>query len=320
MGFFDKIAKGLQKARESFTEKISQLVSGAPAGKKLDEEQLEELEEILILSDVSVETAGKICGRLREMAKTEVIEAKDVKARLRDVIVEMLLPDVPLDLSGKPAVILVVGVNGVGKTTTIGKLTHQLQESGKKVLIGAADTFRAAAAEQLAIWAERCNCQMVRHEEGADPASVVFDTIQAGKARGADVIICDTAGRLHNKKNLMAELQKMGRVIEREAAESSKEVLLVLDATTGQNGLNQAKLFAQACGVTGIILTKLDGTAKGGVVIAIRDQLQLPIKYIGVGEQLNDLRPFSAVDFANALLFGEEEAPPMREKKEGPEA
>ncbi|MEG0541635.1 MAG: signal recognition particle-docking protein FtsY, partial [Angelakisella sp.] len=202
-------------------------------------------------------------------------------------------------------VIMVVGVNGVGKTTTIGKLAHHLQSEGKTVLMGAADTFRAAAGEQLSVWAERNNCQLVHHAEGADPAAVVFDSIAAGKARGVDVIICDTAGRLHNKKNLMDELSKMNRIILREAPNSSKETLLVLDATTGQNGLSQAKLFAEACGVTGIVLTKLDGTAKGGVVISIREQLGLPIKFIGVGEQIDDLKPFSAYDYATALLFEE---------------
>ncbi|MEG1875706.1 MAG: signal recognition particle-docking protein FtsY, partial [Angelakisella sp.] len=205
----------------------------------------------------------------------------------------------------RPAVIMMVGVNGVGKTTTIGKLAHYLITEGKTVLLGAADTFRAAAGEQLEIWAQRNHCQMIRHAEGADPAAVVFDTIVAGKARNIDVILCDTAGRLHNKKNLMDELSKMNRIILREAPDSSREVLLVLDATTGQNGLSQAKLFAEACGVTGVVLTKLDGTAKGGVVISIREQLGLPIKLVGVGEQLEDLKPFSAYEYATALLFDE---------------
>ena len=301
MGFLSFLTKGLKKTRNNLSMQIDSF-SG-----KITEETLEELEEILILSDVSVATAGKICSMLGAKLKKKEIRSDNLRGHLRDVIVEILSPDEELDLSGKPAVILMVGVNGVGKTTTIGKLTHYLQQQGKPVLTGAADTFRAAAGEQLEIWAQRCGCQIVRHAEGADPAAVVFDTISAGKARGVDVILCDTAGRLHNKKNLMDELEKMGRVIAREAPDSSKEVLLVLDATTGQNGLNQAKLFAQACGVTGIVLTKLDGTAKGGVVISIRDQLGLPIKFVGVGEQMDDLKPFSAWDYATALLFEEGE-------------
>ncbi len=301
MGFLSFLTKGLKKTRNNLSMQIDSF-SG-----KITEETLEELEEILILSDVSVATAGKICSMLGAKLKKKEIRSDNLRSHLRDGIVEILSPDEELDLSGKPAVILMVGVNGVGKTTTIGKLTHYLQQQGKTVLMGAADTFRAAAGEQLEIWAQRCGCQIVRHAEGADPAAVVFDTISAGKARGVDVILCDTAGRLHNKKNLMDELEKMGRVIAREAPNSSKEVLLVLDATTGQNGLNQAKLFAQACGVTGIVLTKLDGTAKGGVVISIRDQLGLPIKFVGVGEQMDDLKPFSAWDYATALLFEEGE-------------
>ncbi|MEG1943145.1 MAG: signal recognition particle-docking protein FtsY, partial [Angelakisella sp.] len=237
--------------------------------------------------------------------KKNNIDATRLRTELRDTIVELLSPDVGLDLSGKPTVIMVVGVNGVGKTTTIGKLAHHLKSEGKTVLMGAADTFRAAAGEQLEVWAQRNDCHLVRHAEGADPAAVVFDSIAAGKARGVDVIICDTAGRLHNKKNLMDELSKMLRIILREAPDSSKEILLVLDATTGQNGLNQAKLFAEACGVTGVVLTKLDGTAKGGVVISIREQLGLPIKFVGMGEQIDDLKPFSAYDYATALLFEE---------------
>lgn len=300
MGFFDFFSKGLKKTRSNLSMKIDGF-SG-----KLTADTLEELEEILILSDVSIATAGKICSMLGAKMKRKSIDATQLRSELRDTIVELLSPDVGLELSGKPAIILVVGVNGVGKTTTIGKLAHHLKSEGKTVLLGAADTFRAAAGEQLEVWAQRNNCQLVRHAEGADPAAVVFDSIAAGRARGVDVVICDTAGRLHNKKNLMDELSKMNRIILREAPDSSKETLLVLDATTGQNGLNQAKLFAEACGITGIVLTKLDGTAKGGVVISIREQLGLPIKFVGVGEQIDDLKPFSAYDYATALLFEEE--------------
>ncbi len=300
MGFFNFLTKGLKKTRSNLVMQMDG-ISG-----KLTPETLEELEEILILSDVGVKTAGHICQKLAERVGRRELDQGQLRTELRDVIAELLSPDQGLDLSGHPGVILVVGVNGVGKTTTIGKLTHHLMEDGKTVLMGAADTFRAAAAEQLEVWAGRCGCQIIRHQEGADPAAVVFDTITAGKARGVDVVICDTAGRLHNKKNLMDELAKIDRVITREAPESSKEVLLVLDATTGQNGLNQAREFAQACGVTGVVLTKLDGTAKGGVVISIKDQLGLPIKFVGVGEQIDDLKPFSAQEYATALLFDEE--------------
>ena len=301
MGFFDFLSRGLKKTRSNLVVQIDG-ISG-----KLTPDTLEELEEILILSDVGVKTAGHICERLAQRVGRRELDSGELRRELRDIIAELLSPDQGLDLSRPPAVIRVVGVNGVGKTTTIGKLTHYLMENGKTVLMGAADTFRAAASEQLEVWAQRCGCQIIRHQEGADPAAVVFDAITAGKARKADVIICDTAGRLHNKKNLMDELAKIDRVISREAPESSREVLLVLDATTGQNGLAQAREFAQACGVTGVVLTKLDGTAKGGVVIGIKDQLGLPIKFVGVGEQIDDLKPFSAEDFATALLFDEEQ-------------
>ena len=221
---------------------------------------------------------------------------------MKDIIMEMLSGSDELNIHTKPSIILVIGVNGVGKTTTIGKLAANLKAQGKKVILGAADTFRAAAADQLQIWAERAGVELIRHAEGADPAAVVFDTISAGKARGCDVIICDTAGRLHNKKNLMDELSKISRVIDREAADCDREVLLVIDATTGQNGVNQAREFKQAAGITGIVLTKLDGTAKGGIVIAIKDELNLPVKFVGVGEQIDDLQPFVAEDFVNALF------------------
>ncbi len=305
MGFLDFLTRGLKKTRSNLVVQVDG-ISG-----KLTPETLEELEEILILADVGVRTAGRVCSDLAARVGRRSLGPGELRRELREVLVELLSPDVGLDLSHKPAVILMVGVNGVGKTTTIGKLANHLMQEGKTVLLGAADTFRAAAAEQLTVWAQRSGAQIICHQEGADPAAVVFDSITAGKARGVDVVICDTAGRLHNKKNLMDELAKIDRIITREAPESSREVLLVLDATTGQNGLNQAREFASACGVTGVVLTKLDGTAKGGVVVGIKEQLGLPIKFVGVGEQIDDLRPFSARDYATALLFdeGEEEAP-----------
>ncbi len=300
MGFFDFFNRGLKKTREKLAMDIDSCAN------KLGADTLEDLEEILIMSDISVSTASKICSELGARMKRKNIDATELRKELKEIIVEMLSPDVSLDLSGNPTVIMVVGVNGVGKTTTIGKLTHHLMSEGKSVIIGAADTFRAAASEQLTVWAERNNCKIVKHNEGADPGAVVFDTIAAGQARGADVVICDTAGRLHNKKHLMDELLKMDRIINKAAPDSVKEVLLVLDATTGQNGLSQAKLFAESCAITGIVLTKLDGTAKGGIVISIKEQLGLPIKFVGVGEQIDDLKPFSAEDYAQALLFGED--------------
>ena len=303
MGFLDFLTRGLKKTRSNLVVQVDG-ISG-----KLTPETLEELEEILILADVGVRTAGRVCSDLAARVGRRSLGPGELRRELREVLVELLSPDVGLDLSHKPAVILMVGVNGVGKTTTIGKLANHLMQEGKTVLLGAADTFRAAAGEQLTVWAQRSGAQIICHQEGADPAAVVFDSITAGKARGVDVVICDTAGRLHNKKNLMDELAKMDRILTREAPDSSREVLLVLDATTGQNGLNQAREFAAACGVTGVVLTKLDGTAKGGVVVGIREQLGLPIKYVGVGEQMDDLRPFSARDYATALLFEEGEEP-----------
>lgn len=300
MGFFSKLAEGLKKTRDSMGQKMDALFHSFT---KIDEELFEELEETLILSDVGVASAEAITGELRARIKRQgITDAGEVKGILREVIAEMLEGGEGLQISTRPSVILVIGVNGVGKTTTIGKLAANLKAEGKKVILGAADTFRAAAIEQLQIWADRAGVDMIRHEEGSDPAAVVFDTITAGKARNADVIICDTAGRLHNKKNLMDELAKISRVIAREAPGCDTEVLLVLDATTGQNALNQARQFQEAAGITGIILTKLDGTARGGVVIGIKKELSVPIKYIGVGEQIDDLRPFSARDFADALF------------------
>ena len=301
MGFFDIFRKSVKKTKQSLSLELDSF-SG-----KITFDTLEELEEILILADVGVTTAGKICSRLGERIKRRNIDSTELRENLCEIVTELMEPDEPLVTETKPSVVLVVGVNGVGKTTSIGKLAYWLQGQGKKVLLGAADTFRAAAGEQLGVWAERVGCQMIKHAEGADPAAVVYDSITAAKARNVDVLICDTAGRRHTKKNLMEELAKIDRVLEREAPGCSRETLLVLDATTGQNGLNQAREFAAACGVTGIILTKLDGTAKGGVAIAIRDQLGLPIKFVGTGESIGDLTPFSAAEFAQALLLNEDE-------------
>ena len=302
MGFFDIFRKSVKKTKQNLSLELDNF-SG-----KITVDTLEELEEILILADVGVTTAGKICSKLGERIKRKSINSSELRENLCEIVTELMEPDEPLHTETKPSVVLVVGVNGVGKTTSIGKLAYWLQGQGKKVLLGAADTFRAAAGEQLGVWADRVCCHMIKHAEGADPAAVVYDSITAAKARNIDVLICDTAGRLHTKKNLMEELAKIDRVLEREAPGCSRETLLVLDATTGQNGLNQAREFAAACGVTGIILTKLDGTAKGGVAIAIRDQLGLPIKFVGTGESIGDLTPFCAADFARALLLDEEEA------------
>lgn len=305
MGFFNKIAEGLKKTRDSMMGKVDALLNSFT---KIDEEFFEELEENLIMADVGAVTSARICEQLRKKVKEEGLSnANDVKAAMKEIIAGMLEGGQELDLENKPAIILVIGVNGVGKTTTIGKLASNLKKDGKKVMLAAADTFRAAAIDQLQIWADRADVDIVKHAEGSDPAAVVFDAVNAGKARNCDVVICDTAGRLHNKKNLMDELAKIARVIEKEAPGCSKEVLLVLDATTGQNALNQAKLFKEAAGLTGIVLTKLDGTARGGVVIGIREELNIPIKYIGVGEQIDDLRPFDAKEFADALFDNTED-------------
>lgn len=309
MGFFNKIAEGLKKTRDSMMGKVDALLNSFT---KIDEDFFDELEESLIMADVGAVTSARICENLRKKVKEEGLsDPAAVKGALKEIIAQMLAGDEVLNLSTKPSIILVIGVNGVGKTTTIGKLAHNLHEDGKKVLLAAADTFRAAAIDQLQIWADRAGVDLVKHGEGSDPAAVVFDAINAGKARGCDVVICDTAGRLHNKKNLMDELSKIARVIDREAPGSAKEVLLVLDATTGQNALNQAKLFQEAAGLTGIILTKLDGTARGGVVIGIKEELNIPIKYIGVGEQIDDLRPFDSKEFVEALF---EDSPMAKEE------
>ena len=304
MGFFGRLAEGLNKTRESMARKVDAIVNSFT---KIDEELFEELEETLIMSDVGVATSAEICRRLRAAVKQRgVTDAAEVRELIKEIIADMLAGGEALSISTKPSIVLVIGVNGVGKTTTIGKLAASLKAQGKQVLLGAADTFRAAAIDQLQVWADRAGVEMVRQSEGADPAAVVFDAITAGRARGVDVIICDTAGRLHNNKNLMDELSKISRVIQREAPGCDVEVLLVLDATTGQNALNQARQFKEAAGITGIILTKLDGTARGGVVIGIRQELEVPIKYIGVGEQVDDLRPFNAADFVDALFGGRE--------------
>lgn len=301
MGFFDKLKNGLSKTKNSFDEKINNVFSNF---RKVDEELLDELEEALIMSDVGVETSTKIISNLRNRIKKEKIEnEEDVRNALREEIVNILNEvDNGLKLNTHPSVILVVGVNGVGKTTSIGKIANRLKKDGKKVVVAAADTFRAAAVEQLEIWANRANCDIVKREEGADPASVVYDAIQIVKQKDADVLICDTAGRLHNKKYLMDELVKIKKVIDKEMPESSKEVLMVLDATTGQNAISQVKAFKEAVDINGLILTKLDGTAKGGVVVGIVAENQMPVKFIGVGEQIDDMEIFNSEDFAKALI------------------
>ncbi len=301
MGFFDKIKAGLAKTRAALSDTLDEVFSGFAT---IDDDFYDELEETLILADLGVDTASKVIEELRRRAMNRGWSHPDhVKFGLKQLLTEMLnVGDTALDLSTKPSVILVIGVNGVGKTTTIGKIAKQLMDEGKKVVMVAGDTFRAAAADQLEIWAERTGAGIVRQHEGADPASVVFDGIQSAKAKGADVIIIDTAGRLHNKTNLMNELNKISRVVNRELPDAAKEVLLVLDGTTGQNGLIQAKAFKEIAGVTAMAITKLDGTAKGGIVIAVSDALQIPVKFVGVGEQVDDLMRFVAKDYVEALI------------------
>jgi len=301
MGFFDKIKQGLAKTKKNMSIQMNNVFVGFTGENK---EFFDELEEALIMADTGVDTSVKAVDRLRGLVKERGLRGGDgVKAAFTEVLTDILqVGDSALCLNTKPSVILMVGVNGVGKTTTIGKLAAKMTASGKKVLLVAGDTFRAAAAEQLTIWADRAGASIVRHEEGSDPASVVFDGIAAAKARGIDVIIIDTAGRLHNKQNLMNELNKITRIIKRELPDASSETLLVLDATTGQNGLIQAKQFKETANITGIVLTKLDGTAKGGIVFAIADELKLPVKYIGVGESADDLMPFEPQEFVEALL------------------
>lgn len=300
MNIFSKIAAGLKKTKDSMMGKLEALMNSFT---KIDEDFFEELEELLITCDIGVETSLEICGELRKKVKEKgLTETAQLMSELKDIITEMLGEDTPIDLSAKPAVILVIGVNGAGKTTTIGKLAARYKNEGKNVLVAAADTFRAAAIDQLQVWTERAGVDIVKHAEGSDPAAVVFDAVTAAKARDVDVLICDTAGRLHNKKNLMDELKKISRIVHQQAEGCSLETLLVLDSTTGQNAVNQAKLFSETADITGIILTKLDGTAKGGIIISIRRELGIPVKLVGVGEKLDDLQDFRARDFVEALF------------------
>lgn len=300
MGFFSKIKESLSKTKQNISDGLNELFANF---RKVDEAFLEELEEILLLADVGFETTEKIIEELRRVAKLEKIEnAETLKNRLADIITEMMSGGNELNINTKPSVIIVVGVNGVGKTTTIGKLANMLKNEGKKVIIAAADTFRAAAIEQVEIWAQRSDIDLVKHRDGSDPAAVVFDAVQAAKARGADVVICDTAGRLHNKKNLMDELSKIARVADRELPGCDRETLLVVDATTGQNAVEQAKNFKEATDITGVVLTKLDSTAKGGVTIAVKEVTGVPVKLVGLGEQIDDLKVFDPADFAKALI------------------
>lgn len=305
-GFFSQLKAGLTKTRQNFVDKVEQVFTGR---KKIDEELFEELEEVLIRSDVGVNTSFELVERLRKEVKLrKVFEPSELTQILQELIAELLGEEVSLNFAQQgPSIILVVGVNGVGKTTTIGKLANQFKKDGKRVMMAAGDTFRAAAIDQLEIWGDRCGVEVIKQREGADPAAVAYDAVQAAKSRNMDVVIVDTAGRLHNKVNLMEELRKVKRVIEREIPGAPHEVLLVLDATTGQNSLQQAKLFQEVAGVTGIVLTKLDGTAKGGVVLGIQGETRIPVKFIGIGEGMDDLRPFVPCDFAEALFGRPEE-------------
>ncbi len=301
MGFFDKLKQGLSKTRGSIAEKVNEVFASA---QQIDDDFFDELEEALITADMGAYTAAYIIEELRDRVEAKRLRTADrVKEELRDVIRYILTRgDCSMHLETKPSVVLVIGVNGVGKTTNIGKLAHFYKSQGKRVMLAAADTFRAAAIDQLDVWAQRSGCEIIKHQENSDPAAVIFDACSAAKARGCDILICDTAGRLHNKKNLMEELAKISRVIERELGEASKEVLLVLDATTGQNALSQAKVFSEVADITGIILSKLDGTAKGGVIVPIMREQNLPVKFIGVGEGIDDLQQFEPHDFCRALF------------------
>ena len=301
MGLFSKISGGLKKTRESFAAKLNDVFKFS----KIDDDLYDELEEILVTADVGVNTSTAICDRLRQIVKEEKIKEPDEARRALKRVIRELLGETPaLILNTKPSLILVIGVNGVGKKTTIGKLAYNLKQQGKKVILGAADTFRAAAIEQLQVWADRAGAEIVKHGGGSDPAAVVFDAISAAKSRGSDVVICDTAGRLHNKKNLMDELTKISKVVSRELPGADIETLLVLDASTGQNAVNQAREFAATSAITGIVLTKLDGTAKGGIVLAVKNDLGIPVKLIGVGEGIDDLQSFDADQFTEALFEG----------------
>ncbi len=301
MGFFDKLKEGLTKTRKGISEKIDQVLVSFG---KVDDELFDELEEVLISSDLGVPTVLRIIeGMKKKVKEGKVVDPLKVKALLKEELMEILGSEpTGLDLEPSPAIITIIGVNGVGKTTSIGKIANLLKKDGKKVILAAADTFRAAAIDQLQIWADRVDVELIRQEEGSDPAAVIYDALQAAKARKADVLICDTAGRLHTKKNLMEELKKVSRIIDREMPGAKRENLLVLDATTGQNAVSQAKTFSEVTDISGIILTKLDGTAKGGIVIAIKSELDIPVKLIGVGEHLDDLQPFNAKDFVEALF------------------
>ena len=300
MGIFSKIPQGLKKTKDSFIGGLQKVFNSFT---KIDEELFEQLEEQMIMSDIGVDTSVEICERVRKKVKERgITDPQQIMELIYEVISEIMGDDTGLDLTKSPAVIMVIGVNGAGKTTTIGKMCHQFKSEGKKVLVAAADTFRAAAIDQLQVWTERAGVDIVKHAEGSDPGAVVYDALEAAKARGCDVVVIDTAGRLHNKKNLMEELRKINRIIDSKAADSSREVLLVLDATTGQNAVSQAKLFSETAPITGIVLTKLDGTAKGGIVISIKNELGIPVKLIGVGEKIDDLQPFDSRMFVDALF------------------
>ena len=300
MGLFSKIKEGLKKTKDSMINKMQRVVNSFT---KIDEELFVQLEETMIMSDIGVETSVEICSRLRKKIKEQgVTDPALIMDLIQEIVAEMMGNDTSLDMSTTPSIIMVIGVNGAGKTTTIGKLCHQLKSEGKKVIVAAADTFRAAAIDQLQVWTERAGVDIVKHAEGSDPGAVVYDAISAAKARNCDVLVIDTAGRLHNKKNLMDELAKINRIMSTQAEGCSKEVLLVLDATTGQNAVNQARLFSETAEITGIVLTKLDGTAKGGIVISIMNELNIPVKLIGVGEKIDDLQPFDSKSFVTALF------------------
>ena len=315
MGFFAKIKEGLRKTKESVINRMHRVVNSFT---KIDEELFEQLEEAMIMGDMGVETSEEICTRLRKLIKERgVTDPAMIMELIQEIVADIMGDDIGINLSGKPAIIMVIGVNGAGKTTTIGKLCYQYKNEGKKVLVAAADTFRAAAIDQLQVWTERAGVDLVKHAEGSDPGAVVYDAIDAAKARNCDVLIIDTAGRLHNKKNLMDELAKINRIMESRAGECSKEVLLVLDATTGQNAVNQARLFSETADITGIVLTKLDGTAKGGIVISIRNELGIPVKLVGVGEKIDDLQPFDSRSFVTALF--ENTGKKSDEESEAPE-
>ncbi|MDE5853671.1 MAG: signal recognition particle-docking protein FtsY [Ruminococcus sp.] len=314
MGLFSKIAEGLKKTKDNFLGGLQRIFNSFT---KIDEELFEELEEQMIMSDIGVETSEQICESVRKKVKERgITDPNDIMELIYEVVSEIMGDDTGLDLTKSPAVIMVIGVNGAGKTTTIGKLCHQFKQEGKKVLVAAADTFRAAAIDQLQVWTERAGVEIVKHTEGSDPGAVVYDSLEAAKARNCDVVVIDTAGRLHNKKNLMEELKKINRIIDNKAEECSREILLVLDATTGQNAVSQAKLFSETAPITGIVLTKLDGTAKGGIVISIKNELGIPVKLIGVGEKIDDLQPFNSRMFVDALFDLNESKRKASEKSE----